>query len=161
MNRIACFMTFAFATYLCASGAKAHSRAAPQAGKNEAATKADLEKLQGVWYHSSREEKGKQVAGEAKDIVIVFRGNVVVFKKGTEVSQVCFLKNFDALSNPKKVDLEITDGPNEGRTVLGIYEIKDGVFRYCGSVAARPTSFTTAADDKGYVYCSSYKRLKK
>ena len=46
-------------------------------------------------------------------------------------------------------------------TIQAIYEIKDDVYRYCGGVEARPTSFTTNADDKGYVYCGSYKRLKR
>jgi uncharacterized protein (TIGR03067 family) len=128
---------------------------------DQGAAKRDIEALQGEWYHASREQKGKQLVGEAKDVLIVFRGEAVVFKKGTEVSQVCFLKNIDASSNPKKVDLLVTDGPNEGLTVLGIYEIKDGVFRFCGGVEARPPTFVTTPDDKGYVYCSSYKRVKR
>lgn len=133
---------------------------AQQRGQNAAAQE-DVEKLQGAWYHASREEKGQQVVGEAKEVLIVFRGNVVVFKKGTEVSQVCVLKNIDARSNPKKVDVVITDGRNEGLTIQAIYEIKDGIFRYCGSADVRPTSFTTKADHAASVYCSSFKRVKR
>src|SRR5258708_5021626 len=90
--------------------------AQPQAEK-DASIRRDLEKLQGVWYHASREQKGKEVAGEAKEILIAFRENVVVLKKGMEVSQVCVLKKIDATTNPKSFDLVITDGPNEGMTI--------------------------------------------
>jgi uncharacterized protein (TIGR03067 family) len=129
--------------------------------KNSAAVKVDLELLQGSWSHAAREEKGKQIIGEAKEVLIVFRGNLVVFKKGTEVSQVCLLKKIDATASPKKFDLVITDGPNEGLTIFAIYEVNDGVFRYCGGIDGRPTSFKTSEEDKGYVYCSSYKRARR
>lgn len=158
MNRI---VSFAFVTVVfpvCGNAIERRTLAAHQSDKQDVAAQADLAKLQGVWYHVSREEKGKQVAGESKDHLIVFRGTVVILKTGTEVGQVGMLKNIDAAANPKKVDLVITDGPNEGKTILAIYEIRDGLFRYCGSLDARPTSFDTKPDDKGYLYCSSYKR---
>jgi len=161
LTRIGIIALYLFGLHLFRQSVASRTAAAQESDKNDAAVKADLAKLQGVWYHLSREEKGKQVAGEDKEQLFVFRGKVVVLKKGTEVGQVGFVKNIDALSKPKKFDLVITDGSNEGMTVLCIYEIKDGVFRYCGGVEARPASFNTSADAKSYVYCSSYKRVKR
>lgn len=123
--------------------------------------KADLEKLQGTWFHASRDEGGKQVVGEDKEILWVFRGSVFVSKQRDRVWSVGTVKIVDANSNPKKMDLVITDGANEGMTILTVYEVDDGIFRYCGCVDARPATFATTKDDKNYTYCSTYKRLKR
>jgi len=120
-----------------------------------------LEQLQGVWYHVSREVGGKEAAGESKDSLFVVRGNIIVLKTGDKVGQVGMLKIVDSKSTPKKLDLIITDGPNEGMTILCVYQVEGDVFKYCGGVKARPASLATNADDKEYVYLSTYKKLKR
>jgi len=125
--------------------------------KDDKLAKKELEKLRGVWFHVSREVNGKEVAGEDKEALFVIRGNLVVLKKGTEVGQVGTLKIVDPTGNPKKLDLLITDGPNEGMTVFAIYKVDKDLFRYWGSVSARPKAFNTK-EGKG-VYCSTYKRV--
>jgi len=126
-----------------------------------AAADKELDKLQGIWYHVSREVGGKEVAGESKDSLFVVRGNIVVLKRGDQVGQVGMLKIIDSTSKPKKFDLIITDGPNEGRTVLTVYEVDGDVLKYCGANESRPSSLATNANDKNYVYCSTYKKLKR
>ena len=160
MNRSVGYLLLAIASSLWGNGTNSCSLSAQQSDKKDAMLR-DVRKLQGVWYHASREEKGKQVVGEVPEVLIAFRENVVVFKKGMDVSQVCALKNINAVATPKTFDLVITDGPNEGMTIKAIYEIKDDFFRYCGGVDVRPNSFTTTPDDKTYIYCSSYKRMSK
>jgi uncharacterized protein (TIGR03067 family) len=68
------------------------------------------------------------------------------------------LKILDAASNPKKLDLVITQGANKGLTVLAVYQVEGDVFKYCGSVDARPSSLKTKAGDGAY--CSSFRRAK-
>jgi uncharacterized protein (TIGR03067 family) len=125
------------------------------------AAEKEFEKLQGVWYHVSREVGGKEVAGESKESLFVVRGNIVVLKTGDKVGQVGMLKIVDSTSMPKKFDLVITDGANEGMTILSVYQVDGDVFKYCGAVKSRPTSLATNANDKEYVYCSTYKKLKR
>jgi uncharacterized protein (TIGR03067 family) len=129
--------------------------------KQDATAEKELEKLQGVWYHVSREVGGKEAAGESKDSLFVVRGNIFVLKTGDKVGQVGMLKIVDSKSTPKKLDLIITDGPNEGMTILCVYQVDGDVFKYCGAVKTRPASLTTNADDKEYTYLSTYKKLKR
>jgi uncharacterized protein (TIGR03067 family) len=136
-----------------------HDAAQPEAKK--AMVQAALDKLQGTWYHVSRHERGEEVAGEDKETLWVFRGEVFVSKQRGRVWQVGTIKIVDPTSNPKKMDLVLTDGVNEGKTVLAVYQVDDETFRYCGCMEARPTSLTTHKDDKHYTYCSTYKRLKR
>jgi uncharacterized protein (TIGR03067 family) len=145
---------------VCCAGA-ASNGVQPAKVKPGAAAKKELEKLQGVWYHVSREVNGKETAGEDKESLFVVRGNIVVLKTGDKVGQVGMLKIVDPTSKPKKLDLIITDGANEGMTVLGVYQVDGDVFKYCGAIKSRPTSLATKAADEDYVYCSTYKKLKR
>lgn len=124
------------------------------------AAEEDLRKLQGVWHHVSRHEKGKLVAEEDKDALIAFRENVLVVKRGMTVIQVGLIKNINPKADPKEFDIISTDGPNEGSTIKAIYEIKDDTFRFCGGLKSRPRTFTTSPDDKDYIQCSSYRKVK-
>ena len=49
---------------------------------------------------------------------------------------------------PKQLDAHPASGPNEGRTLLGIYEVAPDSFRVCYAEPdkPRPTAFTTAED---------------
>jgi uncharacterized protein (TIGR03067 family) len=146
---------------LCHVGLSPSDGLQPVQPKPDAAAEKELEQLQGVWYHVSREVGGKEVSGESKESLFVVRGNIVVLKTGDKVGQVGMLKIVDPKSNPKKLDLIITDGANEGMTILSVYKVDGDVFKYCGAVEARPTSLATNRDDKEYVYCSTYKKLKR
>jgi uncharacterized protein (TIGR03067 family) len=143
---------------LCQIGLAPLSGVQPQP---DAAAERDLQQLQGVWHHVSREQGGKETAGESKDSLFVVRGNIVVLKTGDKVGQVGVLKIVDAKSTPRKLDLIITDGANEGMTILAVYKVEGDFFKYCGAINARPTALATSPDDKEYVYCSTYKKLKR
>jgi uncharacterized protein (TIGR03067 family) len=160
LNRKALFLTvIAFSAFSVRPSIWHHAFAQPDAKKGT--TQPDLEKLQGTWFHVSRDEGGKQVAGADKEALWVIRGNVFVSKQQDRVWSVGTIKIIDANSNPKKMDLVITDGANEGMTILAVYQVDDEGFRYCGCVEARPSSFATKKDDKSYTYCSTCKRLKR
>jgi uncharacterized protein (TIGR03067 family) len=118
----------------------------------------ELEKLQGTWTHFSREEGGKQVVGEAKDLKMVITGDKWTLDSGRG-AQAGTLKIVDAASTPKKLNLVITSGPNKGLTILAVYQVDADVFKYCGNVKARPISLQTKLADGSY--CSSFKRLTK
>jgi uncharacterized protein (TIGR03067 family) len=130
-------------------------------GAEKVAAQAALEKLQGTWYHASRHERGEEIAGEDKEILWVIRGDVFVSKQRDRVWSVGTVRIVDASSDPKKMDLVITDGANEGKTILAVYRVDGEVFQYCDCLDARPASLTTTKDDKSYTYCSTYKRLKR
>jgi uncharacterized protein (TIGR03067 family) len=154
-------MFAAFAVLTCTLQVTVPSQLAAQSKSDEDPIQRELKNLQGTWYHVSREAGGKQNAGEDKESLFVIRGNLGIFKRRAMVGQVCTIKLVDAKSDPKKVDLIVTDGPYEGKVILAIYQVDGDVLKYCGGVDARPTSFTTNERDRVYSYCSTFKRVKQ
>jgi uncharacterized protein (TIGR03067 family) len=141
-----------------------HGHAAGEKGTktDAAAVMKELARLQGTWTFVSREAGGKQVMGEDKNFFLVIRGDVGVLKIGKSIGQVCKIKIVDATSDPKKLDLIMTDGTNEGEVVYSIYQIEGDLFKYCGSInnpTGRPTAFATKEGDET-TYCNSYRRAK-
>jgi len=99
-----------------------------------AVDKADLEKevrkFQGTWTFESSETGGKELpAGELKAFVI-FEGDKHTVKKGDEVIQVGTQK-IDPSKSPKTIDVTMTEGPNKGMVMLGIYEIDEDTLKVC------------------------------
>jgi uncharacterized protein (TIGR03067 family) len=137
-----------------------HSQDALQNSTKEE-TQAVMKKLQGTWYHLSRHEKGKEVAGEDKEILWVVRDDLFISKQGQQVGSLGKMKLVDIKSVPMKIDIEITDGANEGKTVLAVFSVDGETFRYCGCIDERPASLATSEKDRNYTYCSTFKLMKR
>jgi uncharacterized protein (TIGR03067 family) len=58
------------------------------------------------------------------------------------------------------MDIVGTKGPNKGKTILAVYEIKDDTLRVCYDLSgkARPKEFKTKADTQ--LFLVEYKREK-
>jgi len=89
--------------------------------------KAELEKevrkFQGAWTFESSETGGKAIPpGELKGLIIIFEGDKHTIKMGDEMIQVGVQK-LDPSKSPKAIDVTMTEGPNKGAVMLGIYEI--------------------------------------
>src|SRR5262249_14318310 len=83
----------------------------------------ELKKFQGTWSFESSEAGGQKLpADELKELILVFEGNKFTVKKGDQVVQVGTEK-IDPSKSPKTVDVTITEGPEKGAVMLGIYEI--------------------------------------
>lgn len=67
----------------------------------------------------------------------------------------------DPASRPKAIDYRLTDGPNKGKTLLGIYELHGDAVRFCFARAGqpRPGDFT-ARKGSGRTF-SEWKRAGK
>jgi uncharacterized protein (TIGR03067 family) len=61
---------------------------------------------------------------------------------------------------PKAMDITGTEGPNQGKTFLAIYELKADTLRICYDLGGkmRPTEFTTRAGTQQFL--ALYKRAK-
>ena len=66
----------------------------------------------------------------------------------------------DLDSDPLGMEIKGTKGPNEGKTIPAIYELKDDVLKVCYNLEGkkRPTEFKTKAGSKFYLV--TYKREK-
>jgi len=67
----------------------------------------------------------------------------------------------DPIKKPKTIDYTVTDGPEKGKTVLGIYELDGDTVKFCFSAPdkERPSEFT-AKEGSGRTL-SLWKRNKK
>lgn len=115
----------------------------------------------GTWSLSSGEADGKKLtAKELKDGKLVIKGadyTVTLADKGT----VKGTQKPNPKTDPKSIDITDSDGPNKGKTCLGIYELKGDEFRvvFAPPGKPRPTKFATAADSGQWMHV--WKRVKQ
>jgi uncharacterized protein (TIGR03067 family) len=66
----------------------------------------------------------------------------------------------DPAKTPRAMDIEGTKGPNKGKMIPAIYELKDNTLRICYDLSGkeRPKEFKTLADSK--LFLVEYKRDK-
>ncbi len=119
----------------------------------EAAAKAELAKLQGVWTVASYEVEGKQLPGKDKRSTLTITGDrwVARWARGDGGVQVesGILKIVSPEKVPLAVDFVHLDGPHKGSTVFAIGRVDRDTFRFCYRDRAedRPTGFATKAGD--------------
>ena len=153
-------MRLSLAILFCAAGFSAFGASVALADD-----KADLEKevrkFQGTWTFESSEAGGTQLpADDLKTLILTFEGDKHTVKKGDEVIQVGIQK-LDPSKSPKTIDVTMTEGPNKGAVMLGIYEIDGDTLRVCFDPQGkkRPTEFKSAPGSENFV--NVHKRLKK
>jgi uncharacterized protein (TIGR03067 family) len=131
------------------------------AGAQEEATKKDLEQIQGTWRLVSREKDGKADAADTiKDFLMINEGNKFTFKGTSGAGATKGTFTLDATKKPKAMDRTPGDGPQKGKTLLGIYSLEGDTLKICVSLAGkeRPGEFATAP--KSGLLLSVFKREK-
>jgi uncharacterized protein (TIGR03067 family) len=107
--------------------------------------KSDSERFQGVWTYDSVEIEGVKSQPESiRSIQARFVGdevtivnNDVVLGKGVQ--------KLDPAKSPKELEVAYTDGPNKGKTFVGIYKIDGDTLTACFGPddKTRPKDFTS------------------
>src|SRR5688572_16398114 len=124
----------------------------------------ELKKFQGTWTFESLEAGGKKLAADVfKEMTVTFEGDKYSVKMGDMVVEAVTLK-LNPSKSPKTLDAKVTDGPNKGNLILGIYEIDGDTLKVCFDEKGvkRPTEFKTAADSQAtLVVHKRAKDLKK
>jgi uncharacterized protein (TIGR03067 family) len=127
--------------------------------------KADIEKetkkFQGTWNFESSESGGNQIpADQLKGFILTFEGDKHTLKMGDQVVQVGTQK-IDPSKSPKTIDVTMTEGPNKGMVMLGIYEIDGDTLKVCFDPQGkkRPTEFKSPPGTENFV--NVHKRIKK
>jgi len=121
----------------------------------------ELKKFQGSWIFESSEAGGQKFsADDLKGLVVTFAGNKHTVKKDDEVIQTGAQK-IDPSKSPKTIDVTMTEGPNKGAVMLGIYEFKGDTLKVCFAAdgKARPTEFKSPPGSQTFV--NIHKRVKK
>jgi uncharacterized protein (TIGR03067 family) len=113
----------------------------------------DLDKLQGTWNRESGEVDGKPApAEEIRNGKLTISGDKYTLTIG-EQKRSGTLK-LDEKKTPKTIDIISAEGPNKGKALLGIYELKGDTFRYCLARPGkdRPTEFSAEAGSGHMLY---------
>jgi uncharacterized protein (TIGR03067 family) len=149
------FMTMSCALALVTNGGVG-LRADDKAGVEK-----ELKKFHGDWSFESVEVGGQKApADQFKGVTITFTGDTYAVKKGDEVLQGGRQK-LDPSKTPKAIDVTITEGPNKGAVMLGIYEIDAETFKVCFDEEGkqRPKEFKSPPGSQTFV--NVHKRVKK
>ena len=107
-------------------------------------TSADIERLQGTWNFLSLEVEGAKLpdAMLSGSKIIIKGDNFQSISAGVTYEGKI---KIDPSKTPRALDLIFTDGPEKGRTSLGIYDLTGDDLRICLSLAGntRPTEFAS------------------
>jgi uncharacterized protein (TIGR03067 family) len=113
----------------------------------------------GTWLAVSGEIAGQKYPDEiVKATKLIIKGEKYTVEIGKERDEgTC---TADSSKSPMELDIKSTVGPNKGRTILAIYELKDDTMRVCYDLSgkARPTEFATKP--KTQLFMLTYKRQK-
>jgi uncharacterized protein (TIGR03067 family) len=118
-----------------------------------------LKKFEGTWEMASGERDGKPVSADVvKTARLVVQGNRHTVKVGDDT--MVGTHKLDPTTTPKAIDATDTEGPFKGKTIRGIYELTDDVFRVCFAPPdkERPKEFTTKSGTGTLLH--SWKRHK-
>ena len=153
-------MRSALVTLLCAFGLVVSGGTGTRAG-GKADVEKELKKFQGVWTVESLESGGKKIPADTfKGMTLTYEGDKYTVKNGKEVIQVGTQK-VDPSKSPKTIDVTMTEGPNKGAVMLGIYEINGDTLRVCFDTEGkkRPAEFKSPPGSQTFV--NVHKRVKK
>jgi uncharacterized protein (TIGR03067 family) len=119
------------------------------AGPN--AVRTDAERLQGTWNFVALETDGVKLPDDViqgSRFRTVVQGNTITLlsAEGEVLWKATF--RLDVASTPKALDLTYTEGPTQGATSLGIYELDGDTWKICIAPPGkdRPREFATEAE---------------
>lgn len=100
------------------------------AGDAKEEVKKELERFGGTWKFVSLEADGKKVPeADFETARLVLKGASFTFTDDHGTVHGTF--QVDPAKKPKTIDVTFTDGPDKGKTFLGIYELKGDTYKVC------------------------------
>jgi uncharacterized protein (TIGR03067 family) len=129
-----------------------------RSGDDEKVKKARAE-MNGTWLPSEAELDGEKLPEKLiKSIKLVVKDEKYTVTVGEQVDEGTV--TLDLESDPTGMEIKGTKGPNEGKTIPAIYELKDDVLKVCYNLEGkdRPKEFKTTAGSKFYMV--TYKKEK-
>lgn len=114
------------------------------ADKRQDALQQEYAKFQGTWRFVSIEAEGaKSEEADFKDARLIIKGNTFQMPAGPE--RVAGTFKLDPTQKPKTIDVTFADGPEKGKTALGIYELTGDTYKVCIGLVGkeRPKEFVS------------------
>jgi uncharacterized protein (TIGR03067 family) len=107
----------------------------------------DREKMQGTWKASSATIHGEPAPKDELDrLVVTFRDDRLIMPVEGELKVVARYR-LDPGRRPHAIDLDVRQGPEQGKTALGIYEVDGDALKLCVARPGteRPAEFVSKA----------------
>jgi uncharacterized protein (TIGR03067 family) len=126
-------------------------------GDEAASARQEGKKMQGTWKPVTAELGGKPFPDEIlKTMKLVLTDGKYTVTVGEQADEGTV--KLDPARSPRAMDIVGTKGPNQGRTILAIYELKDDTLRICYDLSGigRPKEFKTQPDTQ--LFLVEYKR---
>lgn len=123
-------------------------------------TSADAKAMQGSWKPAKAELAGLPMPEAVlKTISLKLDNGKYEVLVGDKPDRGTY--TMDATTKPKSLTITGTEGPNQGKTLPCIYELKGDTLRVCYDLsgAKRPTEFKSVAGTK--LYLVTYERKKE
>jgi uncharacterized protein (TIGR03067 family) len=119
----------------------------------------DRKMMDGTWLPVTAEMAGEKFPDEVlKTMKLVIKGENYTVEVGNQTDEGT--TKIDPDKTPKEIDIKGAKGPNEGKTLLAIYEIKGDSLRVCYDLSGqkRPSEFATKAETQ--LFLVTYQRAK-
>ena len=119
----------------------------------------DMKEIEGTWKPQSAELAGKPYPQKILDTMkLVMKGETYLVEVAGQPDEG--RTKLDPAKSPKAIDITGTKGPNKGKTLLAIYELKGDELKVCYDLSgkSRPTEFATKA--KTLLFLVRYRRVK-
>jgi uncharacterized protein (TIGR03067 family) len=107
----------------------------------------ELEKFRGTWKFVSIENEGQAVPkAQYEGARLTLKGDQFTFRQGADSTHGTF--KVDPAKQPKTIDVTFTDGPDKGKTIVGVYELKGDTYKVCLQLKGkeRPKEFRSQAE---------------
>jgi sialidase-1 len=115
--------------------------------------------LEGQWEAVSFVRDGKEEPQAPGKVLLTIRDGTMTLKAGAETWKATV--KADTGRKPHAIDMTYESGPDKGRTIRGVYEVRGDELRICHGDATRDRP-TEVASKKGSGYSvGAWKRLKK
>jgi uncharacterized protein (TIGR03067 family) len=124
--------------------------------------KKELDRFEGTWKWVSIDSEKEKVSADAlKEIRLKLTDDKFVVTGDTPDKAFGGTFKVDPTKKPKTIDVTFGDGPQKGKTTLGIYELEGDTYKVCVDPEgkSRPTEFAIKPGS-GYVL-QVLKREKK
>jgi uncharacterized protein (TIGR03067 family) len=118
-----------------------------------------LGEMTGTWIPSAAELDGEKLPKRVYETIkLVIKDEKYTVTVGKQVDEGTV--TLDLESDPTGMEIKGTKGPNDGKTIPAIYELKDDTLKVCYNLEGkkRPKEFKTTAGSKYYMV--TYKREK-
>jgi uncharacterized protein (TIGR03067 family) len=115
--------------------------------------------INGNWKLASGETSGEKMADDVlKTIHLTLANGKYIAKVGDQTDQGTY--KIDSSKTPHTLTLTGTSGPNEGKTMLAIFEVDKGTLKVCYDLSGKafPAKFESAPNTPSFL--ATYERQK-